>query len=150
MSLHDRAMDCVRFLSAGRYDFLANEFTFPLPVYIGPGIYVLVSADDAWGFFQTLHSCVRLVGSQGDVRQEVQMAGPGNQRFSVQIDWHLDSPCRASATILRMEIFCTSGLIGDVTEMVHVEFPTSSILTSLLQDTLVESFSREAKHERMC
>jgi hypothetical protein len=106
-------------LSAGRYDLLVEDCTFPMTVFIEGRSRVFATERELWAFYQGIHSSLRAAGFQRVTARVTAEDLPRGGRYRVWTDWIGQGPGKIATTVAATICYCSHKTHLPVTEMVE-------------------------------
>jgi hypothetical protein len=121
--------------SAGRYDLLAECYSYPLPIYLDGRLTVAPDPRAVWSFFQTLHSCLAARGMPELAGRVLSVELPTRGRFRVWTEWTCFGP-GGSRPVMRTVCFNRDEQAAEdafLTEMLEIDSTDEMPLAQMLR-----------------
>ncbi len=107
-------------LSAGRYDLLAMEYTYPLTIYVGGEAKVITQPEDTVRFYAGFHSAMKEQGLHSLTGKVTAEDLPRNGRFRIWTEWY--GVCAAGTRRMVAATVCYCTTLSDIVATEMVEF----------------------------
>jgi DNA-binding LacI/PurR family transcriptional regulator len=108
-------------LSAGRYDLMAQEYSYPLTIYLGGQATVAADPAQVRQFYRGFHAAMQAQGFERLIARVWAEDLPRQGRFRVWTDWFAEGPGRVRAPVAATVCYCSTTAQGVATEMVEFD-----------------------------
>ena len=116
--------------SAGQYDWLTAGYCYPLPIYLGDGLLVAATSDDAVGYLRTLHALLRCNGPGVIKGHLAPVKAPLDNRFQIKTTWTWCGS-QGSLPVMRTNWFNRGTWAEHRTEMVQIRLHCAGLAARL-------------------
>lgn len=106
-------------LLSGRYEGIAADYAYPLPVYLGANRIIVRTPDEAQAMLNLQHSVYLGRGVQRLTPTVKALDLPRGGRFRVWVDWREDAPDTRETRVSTAQYYCRITPAGLRIEMVN-------------------------------